>query len=346
MKRLLLAATALCAAVPAAAQHPAAASAPVHVVRPGDTLWDLARQYLQDPFQWTEIYRVNRGVVSDPHRIFPAERLRIPGGTPAGSVEAAPAEQFAGRTVFTPEEPVREGRVFATPAPEARSVVAPGDFHRAGLLVRETELTPLGVLADVLSPSVVPTEIPRAIQPYDRVFVRVVPGRVAVGDRLHFVRAGQRVGAYGRIFESTGLARVEELNGEVATAVVGEMYADVSVGDLAIPVAEFNPAPGATPTAASGLEGRLLAFQNPHALHALQDLAFVDLGEASGVKVGDEFAVVLPPEREPWGVRPEIVVARVQVVRVTRLTSAVRVTELEHPALEPGLPVRLVGKMP
>lgn len=346
MNRLLLAGASLWLAVPAAAQQPPAAAEPVHVVRPGDTLWDLAGRYLQDPFQWAEIYRLNRGVVANPHRIYPAERLRIPGGAPAAGAEAAPVERFTGRTVFTPEEPVREERTLTVPVAEARSVVAPGDFHRAGLLVRETELSPLGVLVDVLSPSVVPTEIPRAIQPYDRVFVRVAPGRVAVGDRLHFVRAGQRVGAYGRIFESTGLATVEALSGDVATAVVGEMYGNVSVGDVAIPAAQFAPTPGAAPVAASGLQGRLLAFQNPHALHALQDLAFVDLGEASGVKVGDEFAVVLPPERKRWGVRPEIVVARVQVVRVTRLTSAVRVTELEHPALEPGLPVRLVGKMP
>jgi hypothetical protein len=55
---------------------------------------------------------------------------------------------------------------------------------------------------------------------------------------------------------------------------------------------------------------------------------------------------VLPAAAAEWGTRPEIRVARVQVVRASARTSAVRVVSLEQPALERGLPVRLVGKMP
>jgi nucleoid-associated protein YgaU len=28
-----------------------------HVVKRGDTLWDLARQYLKDPFRWPDVFR-------------------------------------------------------------------------------------------------------------------------------------------------------------------------------------------------------------------------------------------------------------------------------------------------
>jgi nucleoid-associated protein YgaU len=49
------------------------------VVRPGDSLWDLAEEHLGDPRRWPELYALNRAVIgADPDLIRPAQRLRLP----------------------------------------------------------------------------------------------------------------------------------------------------------------------------------------------------------------------------------------------------------------------------
>lgn len=70
--RLLLPALALLFALPSAHTQQDA----VHVVQPGDNLYDLAQRYLDDPRQWPELQRLNQ--VTDPRRLRPGSRLVIP----------------------------------------------------------------------------------------------------------------------------------------------------------------------------------------------------------------------------------------------------------------------------
>jgi hypothetical protein len=349
MKRVLLSlASGLCLAAPLTAQQAPADSTAVHQVRPGDTLWDLARRYLENPYLWREIYDLNREVIANPHWIYPAERIRIPGLVVQPDAARAAAEAgLADRTVFFPSGEALGGDRVELMAAVRRTAVTSGDFYRAGQLVADEELSPVGQLAEVVSPSVVPLQAPRAIQIYDRVFMKLSAlGRVLEGDRLQLVRRDRAVGSHGRIYVSTGLATVAAIQGEVATVVIDGMHSVVRPGDLAVPVASFPVAVGVAPEPGAGLEGKILAFESPHAAQAVEDLAFVDLGRESGVKEGDEFVAVRPSTAAAWGTRPEIEIARLQVVRVSRRTAAVRVVTIEQPALEPGLPVRRVRKMP
>merc|ERR1712098_743897 len=45
-------------------------------VKEGDTLWDLAKEYLIDPALWKEFKKYND--FTDPNLIYPGEKLRIP----------------------------------------------------------------------------------------------------------------------------------------------------------------------------------------------------------------------------------------------------------------------------
>jgi hypothetical protein len=56
---------------------PLTANAPdEYVVKPGDTLWDISKVYLRDPWYWPEIWYVNPQV-ENPHLIYPGDVLKL-----------------------------------------------------------------------------------------------------------------------------------------------------------------------------------------------------------------------------------------------------------------------------
>ncbi len=50
----------------------------VHVVKRGDTLYSLARQYYNDQTQWRRIWHANRERIADPNRVRVGTSLIIP----------------------------------------------------------------------------------------------------------------------------------------------------------------------------------------------------------------------------------------------------------------------------
>ncbi|MGE8318037.1 MAG: LysM peptidoglycan-binding domain-containing protein [Comamonas sp.] len=55
-----------------------AASAPErYVVKPGDTLWDISRLYLSQPWRWPELWGMNLQAIANPHLIYPGQTLYL-----------------------------------------------------------------------------------------------------------------------------------------------------------------------------------------------------------------------------------------------------------------------------
>jgi hypothetical protein len=71
---LFLGFSATCALAQSSAPIELAADAPDrHVVVTGDTLWGIANKFLQDPYRWPEVWRMNGDEVRNPHRIYPGQ---------------------------------------------------------------------------------------------------------------------------------------------------------------------------------------------------------------------------------------------------------------------------------
>jgi hypothetical protein len=317
----------LAAAAPLAAQVEPTQDR-VHVVRPGETLWDIARQYLDDPFMWPEIFRLNTDVVQDPARIYPSERLVLP---------ARAHEEV--EVVQGPQAPMRRDLTVPFMA------ITPGDFYRAAFLAPDAEVSPVGRLEEPVQVSEIPLQEPPTIHPFDKVYVSL-RGATQVGDRVQFIRSEREIRPVGRVWEITGLGTVAAVDEGVATVVVTTLFLEVRPGDLAVPAAGFPVRAGVHAVSGRDLQARVVGFGVDHPIQAVEEIAFLDVGRAAGVREGDEFDVYSPRQARTWGTRPEIPVGHLRVVKVTERTSSARIVSLEQPAIMPGLPVRRVARMP
>ena len=65
------------------------AGSQVHIIVPGDTLWDLADSYLDNPWLWPQIWDLNQYIL-DSHWIYPGDPILMP-GAPTVISQAEPA---------------------------------------------------------------------------------------------------------------------------------------------------------------------------------------------------------------------------------------------------------------
>jgi hypothetical protein len=367
---------ALLAAGPVWGQEPQAAERErEHVVRRGDTLWDLAGRYLGNPFQWPRIHEVNTRIVADPHWIYPNQVLVIPGlwervamvpGAPGDPTLDPYADPYADpvRTVFFPGPAARPtDRPTVLMEPLANRVpVKPGEFYRAEFLAQAAALPVVGRVVQSTRELDRMASLAQTAQPRDDLYVGYAQAQPpAVGDRFLVVEVGRPIPgarADARLVDPRAVVRVVALETEVMRVHVEEQFGRVVRDQVLLPL-EFYPdfvINAAEPVPGDfDLQGRLLEFVHEDLLPGKLARAFIDQGRAEGVQVGDVFEAFLPPRRaveaDALGratgeMLPAEAIAMLRVVRVTDLGATVVVDELTKPELHAGIPVRRVRKMP
>lgn len=363
---------------PEAPERPEAAAG-VYVVRPGDNLWSLSRQFLQNPFLWPRIWERNKFVVN-PNRIYPGDPLLIPGlapappealalpaapaavipapvpppGAPPQPIAAAPAVPGAPAPPAAPAEPPREPAPAPTliaPPPALIPVATRGQYLCLGFI---HEGGPLGV-GNILRP----LRDSLIIQPPDTVFLTLRPGTsVRVGEVFQVVRQETAVahprtgGGLGRLVRSRGLLQVTEVQDRSIRAKVIYACEDMTAGDTLLPYQETEiPALGrAIPTALSA-DGMIVLADLGRVSVGELHIVYIDLGLKAGIVPGDVFSVhretgLAADPRAGGTIRLSPTLhGELVVVRVTERTATARVLRSDLD-LRIGDRIRLAAKMP
>lgn len=340
----------------------AAQQAATHTVVAGNTLWGLAGQYYGDPFLWPRIHEANLELVENPHRLQPGWVLTIPAA--AAQITAVEVRVEAG----PPGEPAA-----AQPQPAPTTMVPQVEPERT-VFFRERELEVAGVgatrgLWDVppdrfysapwlIPPGTVPQRagalvslaggedlraIRTAARPHDRLQVAMEGALPQPGARLQVFRVDHDIEDVGSVVRPTGILRVESVEAAGVVAVVESLYGRMVLGDLVRPLPGYSPLPiDAAVPATGGAPATILGFADVHQVQGIGDHAFLDAGSDEGVRIGDEYVVVIDESPE-WGVTAE---GRVKVVAVLQDVSTARIVHVENPVLVPGVRLRPDRRVP
>jgi LysM domain len=253
-----------------------------HTVKKGDTLWDLAAHYMQDPFLWPGIYRLNTDVVEDPHWIYPGEVLRIGGwdnvaavptmDTPMPSSSDSATIAVSDSVHSTPDttDAVAQGpqqpslaesdegeRPPLFPERKARSVaeilraythqpyraLRRSEFYSSGFLT-ENQRLPYGRVIGPVTPQQIKAVNTRAnAMPFTSISLEAPDGATyQVGDSLLLLQLGKELDPYGRIVVPTGIARITEAAERHYIADIVATYGPVRNGQRTLPLESFNTA--------------------------------------------------------------------------------------------------------
>ena len=292
--------------------------APYHIIERGDTLWDLSKRYLGNPYLWPQIWDQNR-YVTDAHWIYPGDPLILPkvslisdqAGTAVGDMGILPEGE--GQPVTPGAEP---GSVLYPISEEATVQCAP-------YIVNSREDEGLYIVGSELGSD------KNALASLDILYLnRGSNGGVKAGDvySLHHATYKVKHPTNGRTLgtkvEVTGWGRVILVTENSASVLVEQACADIHAGDYLKPFEKQNVplalrhAPPDRLTPISGkASGYIVDVAEDAMIAGTNNVVSIDLGSEVGVTPGNVLTVyrtVYPSVPTPRNVVGELAVLTVR----------------------------------
>jgi LysM domain-containing protein len=327
-----------------------------HKVKKGDTLWDIAKEYLKDPFRWPEVFKRNSDIVENPHWIYPGETIRIPSSEVRPEVLArvttrpAPPPAPSERTVFSTlpgrvsDRVQSDGNVIGR---DDNSGVSRGQIESAPFGDRRGGPAGSGRLAAAYDrPGIEAADGESRFQLRDRVFVNLPAGAGQVGDRLLIYRLGAEIGEGGQIIIPTGIARIEsrDATGPALVSIVRQ-FDQIVLDQRVMPLPVASSAMGRPVDVAQGPTEDVLYISNNPVLPSLQDYVVMTAKNAAGIRVGDQFTLI-DGSVDPDHPAPPVPAALAEVVRVTPFAVTAILVNQDQPRIRPGMKATLTARMP
>jgi hypothetical protein len=250
----------------------------VHVVRKGDTLWDICGYYFNNPWEWPKIWSYNP-TITNPHWIYPGDVVRL---HPGGEGPAAESEPTQGKVEPSPR------MLGGAPASVAKKTV---DLRQVAF-VSDEELKVAGTIVGSSDEKIM-------LAQGDEVYLDYPDGQPPqIGQKyaiytdqreVKHPKTGKVVGAYVTLRGEVKILEVKK--GRKARGVITYstdiVERGMRVGPGRTQFKEVAPVPPST-----DLEGQVVAVLATEQLVGDNQIVFLDNGSDDGLKIGNQMRVV------------------------------------------------------
>lgn len=265
-----------------------------YTVERGDTLWGISGRYLEKPWNWPQLWNLNRQQIRNPHRIFPGDVLVLDRATGRLRVETV---------ALSP-------RVRVENISDAVPTIAPGiiePFISRPLVISENELNS--------APKIIATEESRVV---------VGAGNLAYvrglakdkGDNWHIYRRGDKLvdpdtgTTIGYLGLYLGEARVRHF-GDISRIEIIKSTQEIYTGDSLVPFTKEVPVFAYAPRAPAGkVQGRVMSLNDNLYETGRYSVVSLSKGSKDGLEAGHILALYRSPASSRYALRTSSLLGR------------------------------------
>ena len=253
----------------------------IYTIKKGDTLWDLSKRFIDDPYYWPNVWAKNPDI-TNPHLIYPGQKIRILDG----KLEIIPAYGEADKKDQDNIEP-------APVTQEENNELVQISMPDSGLGFILTDEKPLGMVVDSQDNRVLLTENDLAFVKMDNL------SGVTIGDTYGLFERGQMIyhpvteEPIGTMMYNLGYLQVTEITGNTVTAKIIGSYREITRGaelyeyappqqDIILERATTNP------------QAIVIAGRDSKTTLSTMDIFFINAGTDDGLQTGNLFYLSRP----------------------------------------------------
>jgi hypothetical protein len=242
-----------------------------YVVKKGDTLWDISELYLNDPWYWPELWRINEDV-KNPHLIYPGDRLLLIW------VDGKPQLTRKEYRALLPQGEIKDK---GEPIPTfSREMLAP--------LLTEHRLFNASKLSDL--PQILGDNrgAPR-VNGMLPVFIKGAVEKTTYSVFTPVERIEQ-----GELLRYVGDVDITYNSGDIAEGELSRIQREIRRGDYLLETKPLNLPAVITPTSGAKTDGQVIASLNSRKEQGKYDVVVLNKGANHGVAVGQMYQAIRP----------------------------------------------------